>query len=296
MGSMVGSGAAGIGKNVSVLCVTNGDAVVPEIAAACGQDPEQILPWRDVLHDGPVPGGLDPPELAAVRAAHLAGRGWGEEAAIRATLSGRDRRLAGIRADEEIVLWFEDDLFDHLQLAQIDDRLVGHAGPLTMVSLPHERPESLEQAFLNRRPHRPDPARFAALRSPDPRDWLRFDGLVRLAEELPDRRTGLSRLEREISEALATGPLHPPALFAQVAARERPPWIGDAPLWALADDLAPLVGRNGSGYELSAQGSSVLAGESRRPSPERWLGGVQLGPGRPAWAWDADTKTVVLLD
>ena len=169
-------------------------------------------------------------------------------------------------------------------------------GPLTLVSLPHERPESLEQAFSDRRPHRPDPARFAALRSPDPRDWLRFDELVRLAEELPDRRTGLSRLEREIAEALAAGPLHPPELFAQVAARERPPWIGDAPLWALADDLAPLVGRNGSGYELSEQGRSVLAGESRRPPPERWLGGVQLGPGRPAWAWDAEAKTVVQLN
>jgi hypothetical protein len=280
---MVGSGGARIGKNVPVLCVTNGDAVVPEIAAACGQAPESILPWRDVLHDGPVPGGLD-------------ARGWGEEGALRTAVQARDRRLAEAGPDEEIVLWFEDDLFDHLQLAQIDDRLAGRTGPLTLVSLPHDRPESLEQAFTERRPHRPDPARFGALRSPDPREWLGFEALVRLAEELPDRHTGLSRLEHEIAEALAAGPLHPRELFTQVAARERPPWIGDAPLWALADDLAPLVGRNGSGYELSEQGRSVLAGEARRPPPDRWLGGVQLGPGRPAWAWDAEAEGIVCLN
>ncbi len=278
-----------------MLCVTNGDAVVAEVAAACGAAPGRILPWRDVLHDGPVPGGLQPAELAAVRAAHLAGRGWGEESAIRATLLERDRRLAAADPDEEIVLWFEDDLFDHLQLAQIDDRLAGRPGPVTLVALPHDRPETLDRAFADRAPHAPDPSRFAALRSADPRVWLRFGQLRRLAEELPDRDTGLSRLEREVAEALASGPLPPPELFEQVAARERPPWIGDAPLLALADDLAPLVTRNGAGYELTREGRSVLAGEKRRPAAERWLGGVQLGPGRPGWAWDAEAETVVLL-
>jgi hypothetical protein len=104
MRPMVGSGGSPIGKNPRMLCVTNGDAVVAEVAAACGAASRRILPWRDVLHDGPVPGGLQPAELAAVRAAHLAGRGWGEETAIRATLLERDRRLAAADPDEEIVL------------------------------------------------------------------------------------------------------------------------------------------------------------------------------------------------
>jgi hypothetical protein len=292
---MVGRGGAPIGQNARMLCITNGDAVVAEIAAACGEAPERILPWRDVLHDGPVPGGLGPAELAAVRAAHLAGRGWGDERAIGTALLERDRRLAEAGPDEEIVLWFEDDLFDHLQLAQIADRLAGRPGPVTLVALAHDRPESLERPLAERAPYHPETARFAALRSADPRDWLRFHELRRLAEELPDRHTGLSRLEREMAEALSTGPLHPADLFKQVAAREQPPWIGDAPLWALADDLAPLVSRNGSGYELSDEGRSVLAGDARRPPPERWLGGVQLGPGRPGWVWDAEAQTVVLL-
>ena len=39
-----------------ILHVTNGDAVVPEIAAALGVAPDEILVWREILHDGPVPG------------------------------------------------------------------------------------------------------------------------------------------------------------------------------------------------------------------------------------------------
>jgi hypothetical protein len=42
------------------LHVTNGDAVVPEWAAAAGIEPADVLVWRDALHDGPVPAGLEP--------------------------------------------------------------------------------------------------------------------------------------------------------------------------------------------------------------------------------------------
>ena len=104
------------GPCVSVLHVTNGDAVVPELAAAAGVAEEDVLPWRDVLHDGPVPGGLDPDELARVRAAHLASRGWAAEDEALASLRERDRRLATFPEPREIVLWFEDDLYDALQL------------------------------------------------------------------------------------------------------------------------------------------------------------------------------------
>ena len=62
------------GSPLPVLHVTNGDAVVPEIAAAAGVDPGDVLVWRDVLHDGPVPAGLDADALAQVRARHLTAR------------------------------------------------------------------------------------------------------------------------------------------------------------------------------------------------------------------------------
>jgi hypothetical protein len=292
---MVGSAGAFSVRMRPVLHVTNGDAVVPDIAAATGEEPGRILPWRDVLHDGPVPAGLGAPELARVRAAHLAGRGWGEEGEILAELLERDARLDQADRNDEIVLWFEDDLFDQLQLAQVSDRLTGRPGPLTIVRMPHDRRHGLGAEFRSRVPYRADRAPFATLRSDDPRGWRRLTEIARLAEELPDRLSGLSRLEREIVEALLAGPLEPGELFAEVARREQPPWVADAVLCAVADGLEPLVHRNGAGYELTAEGRAVIAGDARWETPERWLGGVRLGPGRTRWAWDAEAHEVIRL-
>jgi hypothetical protein len=236
---------------------------------------EEVLVWRDILHDGPVPAGLDPDELARLRARHLAARGWADEAAALADMRERDARLAALLPDEDVVLWFEDDLYDVLQLAQIDDRLAGRPGPVHRVRLPHQR-RGVDLGALPREPHTPTPDAFAALRSPDPRAWLGVHGFERLLEELPDPATGLGRLEREIVTALRRdGPLTPHALFVAVAEQEEVPWIGDTSLWALADELAPLVVRRGERY--------VLAGEPPREVPERWFGGVRL----PGWVYES---------
>jgi hypothetical protein len=285
------------------LHVTNGDAVVPELAAAARVEPAEVLVWRDVLHDGPVPAGLAPAALAEVRARHLTARRWSHadevevsERVALAMLRERDSRLAAQPEDREIVLWFEDDLFDALQLAQIEDRLAGRRGPVSRVRLPHPPRGDLARALERRVRIAPDPAPFAALRSPDPRAWAAVPGFERLLEELPDVRSGLSRLEREILEALRRRPLTPGELFQAVAAREDPPWIGDAPLFALADELPPLVTRTDGRYRLAPEGEAVLAARAVRRRADRWLGGVHLGPGRPDWAWDAEARRVVRLD
>ena len=95
-----------------MLHITNGDCAVPPLRAA-GVD-GQILPWRAVLHDGPVPP-LDPEGLRAVRAEFLGDKG---------ELQAQDARLAdAIGEREPLMLWFEADLFDVLLLVQILDRL-----------------------------------------------------------------------------------------------------------------------------------------------------------------------------
>jgi hypothetical protein len=278
--------------NAPALHVTNGDAPVSEIAAAAGVAPDEILPWRDVLHDGPVPAGLAAAELARVRAAHLAARGWTSEKEALRSLLARDERLAAVPADSEIVLWFEDDLYDELQLAQIADRLAGRAGPVTLVDLPHGPRDDLATAYSSRRAYEPARDAFAALTGHDPRAWAEHGRMTRLREELPDARTGLSRLEREILEALAPGPLGPHELFFAVAAREQPAWLGDASVWAAAADLEGLVERNGT-FLLTDHGRAVLAGEATRAAHDHWIGGVHLVPGEPGWAWDASAHEPV---
>ena len=110
-----------------MLHVTNGDAAAEAIRST-GIDGE-VLVWRDVLHEGPVPAGADVLELREIRAGFLARCGWAERAQALADLGARDERLgAALRAGEELVLWFEDDLFDQLQLVQVLDRVAAGAG------------------------------------------------------------------------------------------------------------------------------------------------------------------------
>jgi len=92
------------------LHVTNGDSTAGTVLQTALV--ERVLPWRDVLHEGPVPA-LDDEELRRVRAAFLAEDGSNESASILRWLEERDRTLASSR-DGELVLWFEADLYDQL--------------------------------------------------------------------------------------------------------------------------------------------------------------------------------------
>src|SRR5689334_21530767 len=66
-----------------------------------------VLPWQDVLHEGPVPA-LPRQALLRTRARFLAACGWGSEAAVRSSLERRDRQfLDALRSATNVVLWFE---------------------------------------------------------------------------------------------------------------------------------------------------------------------------------------------
>ena len=78
-----------------------------------------MLAWNDALHEGPVPD-LPRRQLLEARAAFLASCGWGEADAILAELEARDERLRpALSGGEEVLLWFEHDLYDELQLLDV---------------------------------------------------------------------------------------------------------------------------------------------------------------------------------
>jgi hypothetical protein len=101
---------------LSGLYVTNGDSTGDTLReTALGGD----LCWRDALNEGPVPA-LPQERLREVRAGFLSECGWGSRHAIAAELERRDRLLErSLRERRHVVLWFEHDLYDQLQLLQI---------------------------------------------------------------------------------------------------------------------------------------------------------------------------------
>jgi hypothetical protein len=100
------------------LHITNGDSVVDLLRESSVEG--EVLAWRDALHEGPVPGGLTPERLSRIRARFIASEHWGgEERQVQESFRRRDAALAHGAECDEVVLWFEHDLYDQLQLLQL---------------------------------------------------------------------------------------------------------------------------------------------------------------------------------
>jgi hypothetical protein len=89
-----------------MLHVTNGSVFLSRLHDL--GVPGRVVPWDDVLHEGPVPADLPWEELRRVRAEFLAS-GWGDVADVERSLEARDRAVMDAMAGDEVVLWFEHD-------------------------------------------------------------------------------------------------------------------------------------------------------------------------------------------
>ena len=307
-----------------MLHVTNGDAAADAIRAT--GIPGEVLPWRDVLHEGPVPAGLGLRELSLVRAGFIASLGWGEVDEARRGFEERDAALARSADEDEVVLWFEHDLYDQLQLIQLLDWFAAHPRPRLMLINPAQylgpsTPDQLRALFALRMPVTPahlSAARAAweAFRAPDPRAMEAIpaaelaplphlaSALRRHLQQFPSTRDGLSRSERQALEVLAEGPRTAGELFvASHHDREDPVWLGDSTFYSYLEALGPLL-TVGEGAEfhrrtvaLTDLGRDVLAGRADRIAAigiDRWLGGVHLHGRAVPWRWDEASARIVM--
>jgi len=169
----------------------------------------------------------------------------------------------------ELVLWFEHDLFDQLNLIQLLSHLGSRARskPASLICIdrypghPHFKglgelaPEDLAALFPARRPVTPEQIALAqrawsAYRSPDPRaleDVLGADlsalpflgpALARHLEEFPSEHDGLSRSERRLLEQAIDGPAALDAALPRMHDGETAYYIADSWFFDRATDLA----------------------------------------------------------
>jgi hypothetical protein len=216
-----------------------------------------------------VPASLSLAELGEVRAAFLAGQGAGDYATVLEGFARRDAALAGWRTHEEVVLWFEHDLYDQLQLLQIlaffaaegraeglvlvqADDFLGNQTPETILRFNKratqvERPaldiarriwselcESTPEAIVQRLHSVPDSFPFLGA------------ALGRFLAELPSPGSGLSRTESTIVENVAGYEVTPAQLFRMAISTEEAAFMGDWSFYRVLDGLAfapePLLG------------------------------------------------------
>ena len=245
---------------MSTLVITNGDAAAEKMREA--RINGEILCWRDILHEGPVPETATLEELSAIRADYLAYRGWGDADAIRDVFATRDSAMRALARFSEVTLWFEHDLYDQLQLLQVLDFL-SHEPALVRrcfliqagsfigadkaqrlrMHLKLKQPLTGAQLGLAQ-------AAWGAFRAPSPERWvalLRYDtsalpflrpAILRHLEEFPGAANGLSRTENFILRHIRLGLQTPNELFAAFQDNEEMPFMGDWSFFAILDNMA----------------------------------------------------------
>ena len=273
----------------------------------------EIVPWNDVLHEGPVNAALSLRDLSELRALFIAERGWDDFAHVSGSFSQRDRTLASIDRFNEVVLWFEEDLYDQLQLLQLldffsrsSDRktrlsmivVVGYLASLTpaaMAELDPKRAEvSAAQLELGRRAWgafgSADPSAVARIISSDT-SALPFlsAALTRHLEEFPDTRSGLSRSESEALTAVESGHATPVAAFLEAARHQKSIFLGDIVFYwyleRMGDSDTPLV--------TWKDGSRVVAPRGREDSREFVTGELTVTDlGRQVLSGKRDWQTI----
>lgn len=241
------------------LIITNGDSGADILRAANIGD--FWLPWRDLLHEGPVPLTNDFPSLSRIRAEYIASKGWADKDKVIADFMERDGLLISADRYDRISLWFEHDLYDQLQLIQVLDALstyslggdkiylvqtndyIGHQSPETIGQFQEKRqPISSEQFNLAKEVwtafRQPTPEVFATLLG---RDLMALPflntSIHRMLEELPSA-SGVSRSEHQILFLIDRGVTQAGKLFTASQKMEEAMFMGD---WSFFDRLMSLA-------------------------------------------------------
>jgi hypothetical protein len=255
------------GQGGHMLHITNGDSVGGTLRHT--GLPGAIVTWKDILHEGPTPAGLSLGQMSRLRAQFLADCALGPYEEVLADFLSRDTMLAQFAAHKEVILWFEHDLYDQLQLIQLldwfshQDRTTSTISLICVDAFPdiahflglgQLNASQLRSLYETRRPLTEETfmlgrEAWQAYCSPDPKAleaFLRKDtaalpflkaALRRHLEQFPALHGGLSRTERQILEVVASGIHTPLEIFRATQEQEESPFLGDTPFWLYLSGL-----------------------------------------------------------
>ncbi len=274
-----------------ILHITSGDSA-GSLLAESGL-PGEVFVWHDILYDGPRKPGWPDTETLEARADFLEETTGGglKKDFILSTLKAQYQKLRDLKADTQIVLWFDACVFDQSMLAHVLCCLRPHnrqkvellcindfPGIERFNGLGQLLPAQLAGLYGQRQVLSEAQFQFAAIvdkafatqdlnllaelshKLDAPLPWIP-DAVRRWLQEQPDPKTGLGRLESFAMDAIHAGCETAGEIFSKVAAADRPPqYWGDITLWAkinaLADHNPPLVQIKGPAARLPQWGGA----------------------------------------
>lgn len=278
-----------------MLVVTNGSGAGALVSKVLPD--ATVLAWNDVLHDGPVPT-TNLQQLVNIRADFIADSGLAPVDEVRSEFRERNRVIGAFEKFDEVCLFFEHDLYDQLQLAEIlhflsdnDHGTTALTSAVDSVYIGEQTPETVAALLAARQPLAKKELKagsdFWQTFTSDSHQRLLsmdFDEMPflraasrRLVEEYPSTLNGLGRSRQQILECLESGPLDPLTLFKRCSEKEEARYLGDASFWnylmelercanplvTVSPDQFHLPGHTGSFRQqtisLSETGKRVLA-------------------------------------
>jgi hypothetical protein len=235
-----------------------------------GGVPGEIIVWADPLSQGPTPA-LTGSAWYDTRAAFIAQAYDADRAATRLDLEAADAALMRCHDHEEVVLWFEHDLFDQSILVRLLARFAAmqpapprlslvtadsHPDVARFTGLGNLSAAQLMELFARRVPvtdahlalgrrcweawTSPDPTALATLAGGESAALPYLPAAIgRHLEELPWTGDGLSRTERLIL-TVAAGGADAVQIFLRINDAEPAPWLGDTMCHHVVRELAQL--------------------------------------------------------
>jgi Domain of unknown function (DUF1835) len=296
----------------------NGD--VTAAAARRAGVPGRHVAFRESLATGPVRGNLSQLEWVEERARFLAEEHGENLLRTRNELLEMEQTIDAALQEEEVVLWFEHDLFCLVNLLYLAKRfakckrftLVWHPTPIGQLEA-----DDLFALWRSRAPMTPvmlraGEAAWTAYASDDPTSLNRFlrqdipdfpfltDGLRLHAARFPSTANGLGAVEQKLLQLIDSGAIDFGTLFARFSAEAPRYGFGDGEvlrhLRKLAWCAVPMITMSEvtgepepkATFAVTPAGRNVLAGTVDFLSvntPDFWLGGAHLTREQ-VWRWD----------
>lgn len=300
------------------LNIINGNACINMMKEA--QIRGDFLAWQDFLHEGPVPFDLTLEELSLVRARFISDYGLGKFKNIKKDFKIRDKKLKSYKLYDKVVLWFEHDLYDQLQLIQLlswfakqnlkttkltlicSNNYLGESSAQQIKKLLHYETDVLDAHFLLAQ------KAWSAFCSDTPESWARLleeptallpflkGAVYRMLQEYPSTQYGLSRTAYQTLLIISNGINQRIDIFTKYQSFEERKFMGDMIFWKILDDFEThgIIEQKEEAINITSLGEKILNGQKNWLSIsnlERSIGGVTLSYEN-LWCWDMKKRNI----
>jgi len=256
-----------------MLHIRCGDDILDKLKEA--NLPGKYMGWADPLCQGPTPSGLTREQWRVTRAKFASDFYYVTLNYALGFLSQQDENLRDFSNHQEVILWFEPDLFDQIILIYLLNWFSQQSLGKTKIELISSEKylgkmdtENLKNLFDTK--HQVTTQEFDLAQE----TWMAFcssnpleiqnlinqdtsplpflkGALSRHLQQFPSKNNGLNLTEHFALGVISSGENQPLRIFEEVQRKEKNPWLGETMFWPYLRDLAtgdePLLSIQGHG-------------------------------------------------